>query len=285
MKLAIGTAQFGMSYGINNSAGKVSQGAVKRILNYATSVRIATIDTAIGYGDSQKSLGRAGVEDFDVISKLPFIPENCTNVKKWISHEVNYSLSLLGVRSIYGFMLHRPDQLYGPMGNKIVASLMELKNSGLIRKIGVSVYDPGELDRLLSLLDFDIVQCPHNLMDRRLVSSGWLRKLKTNGVEVHTRSSFLQGLLLMERNAIPSKFEKWRDYWDKWDAWVRDHDVTRLRGCLSYCLSCEGVDKVVVGVDKESQLKEIVAITNSQFSIPLPDLSCYDPNLINPANW
>jgi aryl-alcohol dehydrogenase-like predicted oxidoreductase len=285
MKLAIGTAQFGMSYGINNSAGKVSQGAIKQILNYAASVGISSIDTAIAYGDSEKSLGRAGVENFDVISKLPPIPENCTNVAKWILHEVKGSLSRLGVRSIYGFMLHRPDQLYGPMGNKILASLMDLKSAGLVRKIGVSVYDPSELDRFFSLLDFDIVQCPYNLMDRRLVSSGWLDKLNMSGVEVHIRSSFLQGLLLMERNVIPSKFEKWKNYWDKWDEWVRDNNVTRLRGCLSYCLSCEGVDKVVVGVDKVSQLEEIVASANSKVINSLPELSCSDPNLINPANW
>jgi aryl-alcohol dehydrogenase-like predicted oxidoreductase len=117
------------------------------------------------------------------------------------------------------------------------------------------------------------------------VSSGWLKKLNISGVEVHTRSTFLQGLLLMERNAIPSKFDNWKKYWDTWDEWVRDNNVTRLRACLSYCLSCEGVDRVVVGVDKRSQLRAIVAGANSEVINTIPDLSCSDPDLINPANW
>ena len=194
-------------------------------------------------------------------------------------------MNRLGTKSLYGLMLHRPDQIYGSVGEKILASLEDLKEAGLVRNLGVSVYDPSELDKLFCLFDFDIVQCPLNLLDRRLVNSGWLDKLKTNGVEVHTRSSFLQGLLLMERNEIPSKFEIWKYYWDKWDEWAQDNNVRRLRGCLSYCLSCEGVDKVVVGVDKKSQLKEIVTSADSKVINSLPDLSCSDTNLINPANW
>jgi len=162
---------------------------------------------------------------------------------------------------------------------------MRLKEAGLVRKIGVSVYDPGEFDQLFSLADFGIVQCPLNLMDRRLVDSGWLQKLTLKSVEVHTRSSFLQGLLLMERGDIPSKFEIWKCYWDRWDEWVRDNNVTRLRGCLSYCLSHKGVDRVVVGVDNKSQLEEIVAASNAKVIDSFPDLTCSDPNLINPANW
>lgn len=285
MRLAIGTAQFGMSYGINNSSGKVSVDAVKQILNYASSVGISTIDTAISYGDSEKSLGQAGVDNFDVISKLPSVPENCTNVAKWILNEVSCSLDRLGTESIYGFILHRPDQLNGPMGDKIISSLMDVKNAGLVKKIGLSIYDPRELDQLIDLLNFDIVQCPYNIIDRRLASSGWLNKLNKNGVEVHTRSSFLQGLLLMDRNAIPAKFERWKNHWDKWDEWVLHNNTSRLCACLSYCLSSEEVTKVIVGVDKESQLREIVSMVDGQLINSLPDLSSLDPDLINPANW
>jgi len=285
MKLALGTAQFGMSYGINNMAGQVSQHAAQQILQYASLVGIHTIDTAIAYGSSEQCLGLAAVDAFEVITKLPSIPDNCNNVEDWVLGEVEGSLDRLGIRCLHGLMLHRPDQLYGRMGERVLASLMRLKDAGLVRKIGVSVYDPGEFDQLFSLADFGIVQCPLNLMDRRLVDSGWLQKLTLKSVEVHTRSSFLQGLLLMERGDIPSKFEIWKCYWDRWDEWVRDNNVTRLRGCLSYCLSHKGVDRVVVGVDNKSQLEEIVAASNAKVIDSFPDLTCSDPNLINPANW
>jgi aryl-alcohol dehydrogenase-like predicted oxidoreductase len=285
MKLALGTAQFGMSYGINNMAGQVSQHTAQQILQYASLVGMHTIDTAIAYGNSERCLGLAGVDGFEVVTKLPSIPENCNNVEDWMLREVEGSLNRLDVTRLHGLMLHRPDQLYGPMGERILASLLRLKEAGLVRKIGVSVYDPEEFDQLFSLADFGIVQCPLNLMDRRLVDSGWLRKLKLKNVEVHTRSSFLQGLLLMERGDIPNKFETWKLYWDIWDEWVRDNNVTKVRGCLSYCLSHKGVDRVVVGVDEKSQLEEIVSASKTKVIDSFPDLTCSDPNLINPANW
>ncbi len=285
MKLALGTAQFGMPYGINNMAGQVSQHAAQKILQYASLVGIHTIDTAIDYGSSEQCLGLAVVDAFEVITKLPSIPENCNNVEDWMVREVEGSLKRLGVTCLHGLMLHRPDQLYGPMGERILASLMRLKEAGLVRKVGVSVYDPEGFDQLFSLADFGIVQCPLNLMDRRLVDSGWLQKLTLKSVEVHTRSSFLQGLLLMERGDIPNKFETWKCYWDRWDEWVRDNNTSRLHGCLSYCLSHKGVDRVVVGVDEKSQLEEIVAASNAKVIDSFPDLTCSDPNLINPTNW
>jgi aryl-alcohol dehydrogenase-like predicted oxidoreductase len=285
MKLALGTAQFGMPYGINNMAGQVSQHAAQKILQYASLVGIHTIDTAIAYGSSEQCLGLAVVDAFEVITKLPSIPENCNNVEDWVVREVEGSLTRLGVTCLHGLMLHRPEQLYGPMGGRILSSLMRLKEAGLVRKFGVSVYDPEEFDQLFSLADFGIVQCPLNLMDRRLVDSGWLQKLTLKNVEVHTRSSFLQGLLLMERGDIPNKFETWKCYWDRWDEWVRDNNTSRLHGCLSYCLSRKGVDRVVVGVDDKSQLEEIVAASNAKVIDSFPDLTCSDPNLINPANW
>ena len=103
----------------------------------------------------------------------------------------------LNTINLYGLMLHRPEQLLGPYGEEIMSALLSLKKSGTVQKIGISVYSPDEFTELFSEYDFDIVQCPFNLIDRRLVNSGWLAKLKALGVEVHVRSSFLQGLLLM----------------------------------------------------------------------------------------
>ena len=285
MKIALGAAQFGMHYGINNMVGQVSQHAVQKILEYASSVGIQTIDTAISYGNSEQCLGLFGVDAFDVTTKLPPVPDSCNNVEHWMLREIEGSLNRLNITCLHGLMLHRPDQLYGPMGEKILASLMSLKAAGLVRKVGVSVYNPEEFDKLFSLADFGIVQCPLNLIDRRLVDSGWLQKLTLKGVEVHSRSSFLQGLLLMKRSNIPSKFEIWKYYWDKWDEWVQDNNITRLHGCLSYCLSHKDLERVVVGVDEKSQLKEIVSASKAKVIDSFPDLTCIDPKLINPANW
>ena len=58
------------------------------------------------------------------------------------------------------------------------------------------------LSIILALYNFDIVQAPFNLIDRRLIETGWLEKLNMSNIEVHCRSCFLQGLLLMDREKL-----------------------------------------------------------------------------------
>jgi len=285
MRLALGTAQFGMRYGISNLSGKVSQEGGKAILKYAVSAGVDTIDTAMAYGDSEQILGNIGVEGFNVVTKLPEIPEHIADVEGWVVKVVKDSVSRLGVESLYGLLLHRPCQLFEPKGVKILSALRLLKELGTVKKLGVSVSSPLEFDALFDTYDFDLVQCPFNLMDRRLTKSGWLKKLKAAGVEVHTRSSFLQGLLLMPRHSIPIKFNAWNRVWDDWDMWLRANKTSPIDACLSYVLSFSEIDRVVVGVEIKSQLAEIIAVGRGGALGSYPDFSGDVSTLINPTKW
>jgi aryl-alcohol dehydrogenase-like predicted oxidoreductase len=285
MRLALGTAQFGMRYGVSNVNGKVTQEDGKAIIKYAASAGIDTIDTAMAYGDSEHVLGTIGVEAFKVVTKLPEIPNHVTDVDAWVVGAVEESVARLGVESLYGLLLHRPGQLFESRGVEIMSALRYLKGGGVVKNLGVSVFSPSELDALYTLYDFDIVQCPFNLVDRRLLNSGWLAKLRGVGVEVHTRSSFLQGLLLMPRDSIPRKFHAWRLLWDKWHVWLHRHQITPVEACLSYTLSCLEIDRVIVGVDTQDQLTEIVHAASGVVIDSYPDIKCDSTELINPANW
>ena len=283
--LALGTVQFGMTYGVANTEGQVSQEEVKKILQFARKSGVDTIDTAIAYGDSEKYLGLAGVSNFKLITKLPSIPESVTNIEEWISKQVEVSLFRLGVENVYGLMLHQPDQLLGPKGKRIIQSLINLQKRSVVHKIGISVYSHKELQKLFELHDFEIVQCPFNLVDRGLVTSGWLSKLKMSGVEVHSRSSFLQGLLLMSRDLIPDKFQEWDALWAKWHDWLDDQSKLPLEACMSYVLSFSEIDRVIVGVESKQQLEQIVGVTLSSRISSFPHIYSENTNLINPANW
>ena len=116
-KLAIGTVQFGLDYGISNTSGKVSELKVDEILNEATKINIDTLDTAIVYGESEDVLGRIGVNGFKIVTKLPPAPKNVTNVKAWAVTNVNSSLKRLNVKKIYGLMLHQSDDFLGEQKN------------------------------------------------------------------------------------------------------------------------------------------------------------------------
>ena len=285
MRLALGTVQFGLPYGVANTDGQVPQAGVDGILEYSRLVGINTLDTAIDYGESERNLGLSGVRGFNIITKLPAIPAYCKDVEGWVCDEVHKSTTRLGVKSLYGLMLHRPEQLLGRHGAEILEALSKLKRMGVVEKVGISVYSPDEIDPFFALGKFDMVQCPFNLVDRRLVESGLLAQLKAAGVEVHTRSCFLQGLLLMPRNKIPRKFTKWNRLWDEWHDWLRTSNVSAIEACLAYVLSCSEIDRVVVGVNSQAHLEEIVRATEYNGSNIYPKISCEDEALIHPANW
>lgn len=283
-RLAVGTAQFGLSYGISNMDGQVNLAKVGQILSLAQSVGIDMLDTAINYGDSEKVLGQVGANDWKIVSKLPAIPNGIQNIQRWIDDQITNSLQNLNCQSLYAILLHQPKQLLGSQGAALYAALCSLKDRSVVQKIGISIYSPSDLPSLLEGRLIDIVQLPFNIIDRSLIESGWHSRLKLQGIELHIRSIFLQGLLLMGKDR-PSKFKKWQPLWDQFDSWLESNHLTALEACLRYALSIEGVNRIVVGFESRDQLNEIINATNGE--IPkLPDWSIPDKQiLLNPSNW
>jgi aryl-alcohol dehydrogenase-like predicted oxidoreductase len=284
-RLALGTVQFGLPYGVANQTGQVSRLQAAAMLRLASTNGIDTLDTAIAYGDSESCLGAVGTEGFRIVTKLPAVPEHCSDLSTWVQQHIGASLSRLGVTAVHGLLLHRSDQLLGPQGAELYRGLQQAKERGQVQKIGVSIYSPDTLSELLPRYRLDLVQAPFNLVDRRLYSSGWMQRLKDADVELHTRSAFLQGLLLMAKTVIPAKFESWGALWDRWHQWLGDSKISAVQACLAFPLSFPEIDKVVVGADSESQLEQILKAANGQIHCELPDLQCENENLINPAQW
>lgn len=189
-RLALGTVQFGLAYGIANQIGQVSRGDAATILAAARAGGLDTLDTAIAYGDSETCLGAAGVAGWRIVSKLPTLPEDCAVVSDWVTMQLEGALRRLGVDSLHGLLLHNPRQLVGPAGNELAGALRKTRDNGQVERIGVSIYSPDDLAVIYPVLRPDLVQVPLNLIDRRLVDTGWLNRLADDGVEVHTRSCF-----------------------------------------------------------------------------------------------
>jgi len=285
MKLALGTVQFGLPYGIANQLGQVSESEMASILMYAKEFNIVTLDTAIGYGDSEQSLGKIGVGGWEIITKLPEVPHDCKDIDIWIYNELSESLKRLKVKQIKGLLLHRPIQLLDSIGNNIWLTVQALKQSGLVEKVGFSIYEPNELDQLCEKFQPDIVQAPFNILDQRLKTSGWLEKLHNSGVEVHVRSIFLQGLLLMAKEDRPEKFNRWNEIWEKLDSWLGSEKTSSLEASLGFVNSESMIDRIIVGVDSLKQLKEIVDYSGLQIKNIPETIMSSDQNLINPSNW
>ena len=285
-KIALGTVQFGQNYGITNKLGRVKKPEVLKIIKFAKKKNIDLLDTAITYGDSEKVLGTVGVADFNVVTKLPDCPVNSLNLISWVKNHINKSLKRLGLKNIYGLLIHRSENLRGVSGVKIKDILYQLKSEGLVKKIGVSIYNPDELKELTKKIKLDLVQAPINLIDQRLENSGWLSRLHDEGVEIHSRSTFLQGLLLLSRNDIPNKFERWANIWDRWEYEKKKNKMSPLEICLSYPLSLKKVDRVIVGVDSLKHLNAIlIASKNIDKIKDYKIIKSIDPLLLNPFNW
>lgn len=284
-KLALGTVQFGLPYGVANQSGQIARPEAKAMLQLAAANGIDTLDTAIAYGESEVCLGEVGTQGFKLVTKLPSVPDDCSDVSGWVKAQVAASLSRLGVNAVYGLLLHRPEQLLGSEGKTLYQALQSLKEVGLVQKIGVSIYAPSELEALTKLFHVDLVQAPFNVLDRRLVTSNWLNRLKQIGIEVHVRSVFLQGLLLMDVSNRPVRFQKWKKFWDIWHEWLTENQLTPLQASLNFALAQAEIDRVIVGVDTIRQLQGILAASDETAPIPPIKLNCEDTDLINPSRW
>ena len=289
MKLSLGTVQFGLDYGITNQSGQMPLGLVSEVLALARLHGLADLDTAISYGDAEARLGQIGVQGFRVVTKLPPLPwafpVGVSDAGVWAAAQLKASLRRLGCDNVYGLLLHRPSDLLGIQGPALLDALLNMQAQGFVQKLGISIYAPSELDAVMPLVRWGLVQAPFNLVDRRLQTSRWLEKLKDMDVELHTRSAFLQGLLLTRSDALPPKFAPWLKQWRRWQDWQKVTGCSALSACLAFPQSFQEVDRVVVGIDSPAQLRAILASKLEPLPSYWPDIESDDDLLINPSRW
>lgn len=284
-RLALGTANFGLDYGINNAAGKLSDHQICLIIQHCSDVGIVTFDTAQAYGDSERRLGKLLDPRSRIITKVGVGPAK--NYKKnEVSRAVQESIQTLNVQNVHAVLLHRPELLLGSGGANILKELKILKENNKIDKIGVSIYSPEVLEVIIKYFEPDIVQAPFNIFDQRLYTSGWAGRLKSMGTEIHVRSAFLQGLLLMNDHELPAWFySRWPKLFDGWFAYQSELGKGADEIALGYCLQQTWADKVVIGVDNVDQLKRLLAIENSSVDCLFSGFAAEDEGLISPPNW
>jgi aryl-alcohol dehydrogenase-like predicted oxidoreductase len=282
-KISLGTAQFGIAYGITNSGGRIPADEIARIMAYATSMGITSLDTAAAYGDAEETLGRFDLRAFSVTTKVPAY-DGSLPAKAWLMSRILESAARLRVRPA-AVLLHRPEDLLGPSGEELVRALNDAVDSGVIDGVGVSVYAPDDLTTLYGLLKWTDVQLPLNILDRRMFASPLVEKMVSDGVRFHVRSAFLQGLLLTRTEALPVRFSRWQPLWRRWWNWLDHNKVDPVAACMDFATSSRLVNRVVVGVLNTDQLRHITSPA-SDSSICVPDwMRSEDLDLIDPRRW
>ena len=286
-KLGLGTVQWGMRYGLANHNGVTSPEAVTAILNEAKHHGISALDTASLYGESESVLGQNSLMGFRVITKTPsFSTDQISEIdaNKLITVFMR-SLNLLNCEKIYGLMIHHAENLLVTGGEKLLWAMMTLKDRGLVEKIGVSVYDGMQVDAVLDKFTPDLIQLPFSVLDQRLLLSGHLQHLKNNGVEIHARSVFLQGLLLIPLDKIPKYFDPIRPLLTHVHKSAEEQGLTVNQAVLSFVKNNPYIDTVLVGVDNLIQLRSCVNDFMVKESFDASGLACSDPLFVNPSLW
>lgn len=286
-KLGLGTVQWGLPYGVANQTGRTEADEVSRILLAARAHGIDLLDTAPLYGEAETVLGRSGVAEFAVVTKTTRFDQSTIGAAeaKVLAETFARSMRLLRLDRIYGLLVHNAEDLIAPGGEHLVEVLQRLRQSGVVQKIGVSVYDARQTDRILELFVPDLVQLPISVLDQRLLLSGHLAALKGEGVEIHARSVFLQGLLVMKEDEVPRYFAPIAPLLAEWRARIKASGQPPTQAALAFVRDLPQIDRMVVGVETLGQFETIIDHMQDPRETDASGLACSQEEYVNPSKW
>ena len=291
-ELCLGTAQFGLAYGITNAAGQVPEGAVAPLLLKAQEAGIRWLDTAQAYGNAEEVLGRQlpAAHGFCLISKLQAQPQpefSAQDADDW-EHAFRVSCQRLGVCGLDALLLHAPADLSKPGGQHLEAWLLSLRERGLVHRLGVSIYESEDLDGVNPEL-LDLVQLPLSLFDQRLLQNGTLARLRAGGTAIHARSLYLQGLLLRSAAQWPHWVSsEVRRHKEELDALADKKNCRVIDLALGFARDQADLEAVVLGVCSANELEALLQSWSSISPWEKSEwrtwaLNC--PNILDPRRW
>ncbi|PKV62711.1 aldo/keto reductase [Pontibacter ramchanderi] len=283
-RLILGTAQFGLPYGISNQRGQIPEAEIATILTEAAKAGIDTLDTAAAYGSSEQCLGNVLHNlpaPYRIISKYP-----PNSPDKSIAQACRESLKRLRVEKLYGYLLHS----YASYSSKpaLLDELQELKASGLTERVGLSLYHPAEAEALLKQeAQIDILQFPYNIFDRRFEEL--LPELQNRGIETHVRSVYLQGLFFMQPDRLPLYLQGVTPKLEQLQLLANSYQLPIGAVCLAFALANPYISQVVIGVESLQTLQENIRYSSTELPpaiyTALQELKEENENIILPYKW
>lgn len=287
-KLALGTVQWGMRYGIAGR-GQPQPAEIGAILDTARAAGVSVLDTAHAYGTAERVIGSLpAAAAFAIVTKtLPLRQPVIDDAGRGaVADALEESLTRLQRQSVYAVLVHDAGDLLARGADRLWKALEAFRAAGKARRIGVSVYNPEQCRAVAAAFPVEVIQLPLNIYDQRFLQTGVLADLKARGVEVHTRSAFLQGLLMMRPGELPAHFDAIRGRHAAFHDRCVANGVTPLAAALQFCLQQPLIDRVVVGCETKQQFEEIGSAARSEApAMVYSDLAVTDPNIVEPSRW
>jgi aryl-alcohol dehydrogenase-like predicted oxidoreductase len=275
--LALGTAQWGNSYGVTNAEGSLSDLRIRELAQTALNLGIKSVDTAAGYGNAQERL-RPWAKEFLVTTKISGVSQVS------VATQVSSSMTELGISTLHACLVHDWAALTLEEQKRSAKGLTELQRDGVVTRVGVSAYDRIDIERALEAFsELGCVQIPLSILDQRLtVEESIIKELTSRGAEVQARSIFLQGLLAAESKVALAQHPAVRNF----HQWCSNNGYQPLEAAVSFIERLNWIETVIVGVTSAAELEEISLAWNTPIQISNVDtLASQDLSLIDPRTW
>ena len=278
-KVILGVTQFGLNYGILNQHNSNKKKKLRQILNFSKKKGINSIYSSKYYGNANKFLATENLDYFKLYIKF----KSQDLLKKNFLEDFEKMKKKLKKNNLI-LMLDRFENLKKRERLKIYNILLDLKKDKKINRFGYSIYSFKNLKKICHEFKPNILQCPYNVIDRRLEEKKLLQFLKINKIEIHVRSIFLQGLLILHYSKHPRKFLNWKKIFKKFDDQIQHYKISNLDWCLNFIEKNKYINKILLGIDNIDQLREICSFKNNG-KIKFPKMYVKDEKLINPSKW
>jgi len=256
-KLGLGTAQFGLDYGVSNRRGRLPEAECAAILQLAAGAGMGLVDTAAQYGQAESVLGRLlpKPSPFRLVTKTARVADGVDAVEA----AARGSLQRMGVERGDALLVHAAADLLGPQGPALWDRLKRLKDEGLFDRIGISAYAAEDPLGLARRFKPEVMQLPVSLLDQRLIQDGALAEIAALGIEIHLRSIFLQGLLFLPRDGLPEPLAGAGPRLSRIRRTIAEAGADPLQAALAFALSREEASTVVLGVTSAAELRAVLA--------------------------
>lgn len=292
-RLCLGTAQFGLNYGISNDQGQIAPDQVEKILELAHHHKIKWLDTSADYGTCEEALNAYPelIQNFKITTKSTKYSsdsnEEFASITKRYKDQLKKTCRNLHRSHADIYYLRSPEDMFYCYGKKVSDFLISLKDDGIIKKTGISIYNAQQIDDILKYFTPDVVQIPCSIFDQRLLDSGHIQKLHSMGIEIHARSIFLQGLIFIPPEQLPDFFTPISSHLRLFHNKCHKKNLTSLEAALSFVLSQDMISRIIVGVSSVQNLQEIIDAVSKVSCITnnWEDMKLDDEKYLNPANW
>jgi len=293
-KIGLGTAQFGMDYGYTKAK---SQNEVDVILDTCVEHGINFLDTARGYGDSEEKIGhylkRHPKAHFFIATKMSEVPLNiASNFPRLWNHvlsSVETSLRALGINQLQVLQLHQPSDIV--IDNDFFwRAIAQLKQRGLIRFFGISVYEIEEAQILIHRYgkSIDFIQVPYSVFDQRFERLfSWFDE---HEIGVISRSAFLKGIIPAANEEIPDELTEIKRFKQLLSDLASLFELSVHELALLFAVSSELIQTTLIGVDSSEQLlRNVEALSKLKLicdvKSEMKQLEIADAFLIDPRRW